>query len=839
MSTNKMEMNVLKRNGKKETVKMDKVLARIEKQCYGLDSKWVNPFDVAKKVIEGIYDGVTTSQLDNLAAETAASLTTKHPDYSILSARIKISALHKDTLKSFSETTKKLYNYINPETNQHAPLVSKVYHDIVMKHADLFNSSIVSSRDFNFDIFGYMTLEKSYLLKCYDNKNKKIEIVETPQFLIMRVAIGIHGEDLESVIKTYELMSKGYFTHATPTLFNAGTNRPQLASCFLLQMYEDSIDGIYDTLKDIAKISQSAGGIGLGISNIRAKNSFIKGTSGRSNGLVPMLSVFDKTSVYVDQGGNKRPGSVAVYIEMYHDDIFEFLELKKNTGKEEFRARNLFYAIWMSDLFMQRVEKDQMWSLMCPNECPGLQEVYAEDFVELYQRYESEGKYRRQVKARELWTKICEAQIETGTPYMLYKDSCNVKSNQKNIGTLTNSNLCAEILEICTSVNTWDSKKNKQINTAESEIVGNQDDDGEVATCNLASICLPKFVTGKKNKKFDYENLYEVAYQVNVNLNKVIDVTYYPIGKAKNSNLKHRPLGLGVQGLADVFFLFGVPFGSDESKELNKKIFETIYYASLKASNDLAKKDGPYESFKGSPASDGILQFDLWNVSPSKRYDWNALKEDIKTFGLRNSLTTCSMPTASTSSIFGNEASIEAQTSNMYSRRVLSGEFIITNKHLVKELCDLDIWSDEIRNKIIVNNGSIESITEIPQSIRDVYKTVWEISQKDIIDMSADRGAFIDQTQSLNIFMPSPTVAKLTSMHFHGWGGGVTKGDDPKYGATPEKALKTGMYYLRGKSAANAVKFTAKAVEEKVYTIEEQISCSLDSEPGECLACGS
>jgi len=812
-----MEMNVIKRNGKKETVKMDKVLFRIEKQCYNLDSKWIKPFDVAKKVIDGIYDGVTTKELDNLAVETSSSLTTKHPDYAILAGRIAISALHKDTLKSFSKTTAKLYNYINPKTNEHAPLVSKEYYDIVMNNIDFFDSSIIHSRDFNFDIFGFKTLEKSYLLKCHEVKSNKYEVAETPQFLIMRTAIGIHGIDLDAVIKTYDLISEGYFTHATPTLFNAGTCKPQLASCFLLQMYDDSIKGIYDTLNDVASISQNAGGIGISISNIRATNSYIKGTNGRSNGIIPMLKVFNETARYVDQGGGKRKGSFAMYIEPWHDDIYDFLELKKNTGKEEMRARDLFFAIWMNDLFMQRVEKDEMWSLMCPNECPGLQDVYADDFVKLYTQYEADGKFRRQVKARDIWSKILEAQIETGTPYITYKDSCNQKSNQKNIGVLKNSNLCNEILEYVSP--------------------------DEVAVCNLASLCLPKFVKGRKNKKFDFEKLYEVAYQATVNLNKVIDITYYPIEKAKKSNLKHRPIGLGVQGLADVFYLHGISYGSDESKELNKQIFETIYYAALKASNDLSKLEGSYETFKGSPASKGILQFDMWNITPSKRYDWDSLKNDIKEFGLRNSLTTCSMPTASTASIFGNEASIEAQTSNMYTRRVLSGEFIIVNKHLVKELCDLGLWNDEIRNKIIITNGSILNIDEIPQKIKDVYRTVWEISQKEIIDMACDRGAYIDQTQSMNIFISDPNIAKLTSMHFHGWGGGVTKdlsNPESKYGKTPEKALKTGIYYLRSKSASNAIKFTTSIEKTKIidYTTEEKLACSLEN-PDDCEACGS
>ncbi len=811
------EISVIKRNGKKETVKMDKVLYRIEKQCYGLDTNWVKPFEVAKKVIEGIYDGVSTRQLDELAIETSASLATRHPDYSILAGRLAVSALHKDTLKSFSETTKILYNYIDRETGEHAPLVSKEYHDIVLKNAEILDSTIVYSRDFSFDIFGYKTLENSYLLKTFNPKLNKLSPIETPQFLFIRTAIGIHGDNIEEVIKTYELISEGYFTHATPTLFNAGTNRPQLASCFLLTMKDDSIEGIFDTIKECALISKNAGGIGVSVSNLRAAGSYIKGTNGTSNGLIPFLKIFNETARCVDQGGNKRKGSFAMYLEPWHADVFEFLDLKKNIGKEEMRARDLFYAIWMSDLFMQRMEKDETWSLMCPNECPGLQEVYGEDFVRLYESYEKEGKFRKQVKARELWLKILESQIETGTPFIGYKDSCNVKSNQKNIGVIKNSNLCIEILEVSTP--------------------------DETAVCNLASIGLPKFIKGRKNKKFDFEKLYEVAYQATVNLNKVIDVTYYPIEGAKKSNTRHRPIGLGVQGLADVFFMLEMSYGDEASKKLNKEIFETIYFAALKASNDIAKINGPYETFKGSPASEGILQYHLWNVTPSDRYDWKQLILDIIQYGLSNSLTTCSMPTASTASIFGNEASCEAQTSNMYVRRVLSGEFIMVNKHLVKKLCELGIWNEDVKTKIITANGSVQNIKEIPEDIRNIYKTVWEISQKDVIDLYAERGAFIDQTQSMNIFIAEPNFAKLTSMHFYGWGGGVTKdlseNPNPKYGATPEKALKTGIYYLRSKPAANAIKFTVQnEVKTKDYTNEEQLTCSLDN-PEACEACSA
>jgi len=844
------EVYVTKRTGKKEPVKLEKVLSRIEKQSYKLDPSWIKPFDIAKKVIEGIYDGVTTEALDNLAVETAAALTAQHPDYAVLAGRLAISSLHKTTERSFSKATDKLYNNIDPETGERAPLVSEEYYKTVVENSDELNSAIIKSRDFTFDIFGYKTLEKSYLLKTYNEKKKALEITETPQYVFMRVAIGIHGNDIESALETYDMMTEKYFTHATPTLFNAGTNKPQMSSCFLLQAKDDSIKGIYDTLSECADISQSAGGIGLSIHNIRTKGSYIKGTNGTSNGIVPMLKVFNETARYVDQGGGKRKGSIAIYIEPWHGDIFDLLEMKKNHGKEEMRARDLFYAMWLPDLFMQRVENDQDWALMDPKECPGLDEVYSEKFVELYEKYEAEGKYIRKIKARELWTKMLESQMETGGPYMLYKDACNVKSNQKNLGTIKCSNLCAEIIEFTSPE--------------------------ETAVCNLASICLPNFVKGRKNKKFDFEKLEQVSYRATINLNKVIDINFYPVETASNSNFKHRPIGLGTQGLADVFFLMDMSYGDAKSADLNKKIYETIYYASLKASNDLAKKEGSYSTFKGSPASEGILQFDMWGVTPSDRYDWEGLRADIIKYGLRNSLTTCSMPTASTASIFGNEAAAEAQQSNMYLRRVLSGEFIIVNKHLVRELCDLGIWSNGIKSQIMSNNGSVQAIDEIPENLKHKYRTTWEISQKDIINMYAGRGAYIDQTQSMNIHMAQPNFGSLTAMHFFGWGGGVTvsegaqeeldlfleeiskiegelSGDivkqksllenKAKYGKTPESALKTGMYYLRTKAAADAVKFTVdtKKVEAKVYTEEEAISCSIEAmQNGEdCEACGS
>ncbi|HNS11497.1 MAG TPA: ribonucleoside-diphosphate reductase subunit alpha [Bacteroidia bacterium] len=794
-------MFVLKRDGRQEPVKFDKVTARIQKLAYGL-SEHVDTFSVAQKVIEGIYDNVTTTQLDNLAAEIAASMTTKHPDYALLAARIAVSNLHKNTKKSFSRTMKDLYDYIDPNTGKKAPLLADDVFQTIWDNKDLLDSTIIYDRDFGYDYFGFKTLEKSYLLKL----NGKV--AERPQHLIMRVAVGIHKNDIDSVIETYNLMSERWFTHATPTLFNAGTPKPQLSSCFLLQMQDDSIEGIYNSLKSCAKISQSAGGIGLSIHNIRATGSYIRGTNGTSNGIVPMLRVFNDTARYVDQGGGKRKGSFAIYLEPWHADIFAFLDLKKNHGKEELRARDLFYALWIPDLFMERVEADGDWSLFCPNEAPGLADCYGEKFRELYSKYESEGRARKTVKAQELWFAMLESQIETGTPYMLYKDACNEKSNQKNLGTIKSSNLCTEIVEY----------------TAPDEI----------AVCNLASIALPRFVN---EGEFDHQKLFNITYVITKNLNKVIDVNYYPVEEAKNSNLRHRPIGIGVQGLADTFILMRMPFDSDEARKLNKDIHETIYYAAMTASKDLAKVEGPYQTYEGSPVSQGIFQFDMWNVKPSSRWEWDVLKEEVQKYGVRNSLLLAPMPTASTSQILGNNECFEPYTSNIYSRRVLSGEFPVVNKHLLKDLVKLDLWNDTMKNKIIAANGSVQDIPEIPQDLKDIYKTVWEIKQRSLIDMAADRGAYICQSQSLNIFIQDTNFAKLTSMHFYAW----------------KKGLKTGMYYLRSKSAADAVKFTVdqsflkqaaengKVSEAGLISKEtafEQMACSLD-DPESCEACGS
>ncbi len=823
-------MQVIKRDGRKEAVKFDKITARIQKLCYGL-SPLVDPTTVAMKVIEGIYEGVTTTELDSLAAEVAASMTTRHPDYAQLAARVAVSNLHKNTTKSFSETMKDLHEYVNPKTGLHSPLIADDVHEIIQANAALLDSTLIYDRDFGYDYFGFKTLERSYLLRLNGH------IAERPQHMIMRVAVGIHKEDLDSAIETYHLMSKKYFTHATPTLFNAGTPKPQMSSCFLLTMKDDSIDGIYDTLKQCSKISQSAGGIGLSIHNVRATGSYIRGTNGTSNGIVPMLRVFNDTARYVDQGGGKRKGSFAIYLEPWHADVFDFLNLKKNHGKEEMRARDLFYALWVPDLFMRRVKEDGQWTLMCPNECPGLYEVHSAEFEKLYLRYEEEGRGRRTIKARELWAKIMESQIETGTPYMLYKDAANAKSNQQNLGTIRSSNLCTEIIEY----------------TAEDE----------VAVCNLASLALPMFI---QEDRFNHQKLYEVTYKVTKNLNRIIDRNYYPVPEARNSNMRHRPVGLGVQGLADTFIKLRMPFTSEAAKELNKDIFETIYFASLKASADEAKEHGHYESYPGSPISQGKFQFSLWGVDEkqlSGRWDWDALRKEIKECGVRNSLLLAPMPTASTSQILGNNECFEPYTSNIYTRRVLSGEFIVVNKHLLLDLVNLGLWDDELKNEIIRNNGSIQNIDRIPANIKELYKTVWELSMKDIIDMSADRGLFIDQSQSLNLFVENANVGKLTSMHFYAW----------------EKGLKTGMYYLRTKAAADAIKFTvqkqsksevepvteakqtekiaaresqelkkaqsvgeqrvaqmAKKVQE--FSTDETIACSIDN-PDDCEACGS
>jgi len=752
-------MYVIKRDGHKEPVMFDKITDRIKKLCYGLN-EMVDAVKVAMRVIEGLYDGVTTSELDNLAAETAAAMTVTHPDYAQLAARIAVSNLHKNTKKSFSETMNDMFHYVNPRTNQEAPLLSEEVHRVIMENAEFLDSHIIYNRDFNYDYFGFKTLERSYLLKI----NGKI--VERPQHMLMRVSVGIHLDDLKSVIETYELMSKKFFTHATPTLFNAGTPKPQMSSCFLLTMQDDSIDGIYDTLKQTAKISQSAGGIGLSIHNVRATGSYIRGTNGTSNGIVPMLRVFNDTARYVDQGGGKRKGSFAIYIETWHADIMDFLDLKKNHGKEEMRARDLFYAMWISDLFMKRVQEDSTWTLMCPNECPGLYDVYGEEFEKLYISYEEKGKGRKTIKARELWEKILESQIETGTPYMLYKDAANRKSNQKNLGTIRSSNLCTEILEYTSA--------------------------DEIAVCNLASISLPMFV---ENGKFDHELLFNVTKRVTRNLNKVIDRNYYPVKEAENSNMRHRPVGLGVQGLADAFIKLRLPFTSDEAKQLNQEIFETIYFAAVTASMEMAKEEGAYSSFQGSPISQGEFQYNLWGLKDedlSGRWDWASLRKEVMEHGVRNSLLMAPMPTASTSQILGNNEAFEPYTSNIYTRRVLSGEFIVVNKHLLEDLVERGLWNEDLKQEIMRNNGSIQNIDRIPADLKELYKTVWEMSMKDIIDMSRQRGYFIDQSQSLNLFMENANFAKLTSMHFYAW----------------QSGLKTGMYYLRTKSAVDAIKFT-------------------------------
>jgi ribonucleoside-diphosphate reductase alpha chain len=749
-------MYVIKRDGHKESVKFDKITARVTKMCYGLNPI-VDPVKIAMKVIEGVYDGVTTSELDNLAAEIAATNATAHPDYALLASRIAVSNLHKNTKKSFSQTIHDLYTYVDPKTGQSAGLIADDVYKVVQDNAPLLDSTIIYDRDFSFDYFGFKTLERSYLLKLHG------KVAERPQHLFMRVAVGIHKNNLEEAVRTYNMMSEGWFTHATPTLFNAGTPKPQMSSCFLLQMQSDSIEGIYNTLKQTALISQSAGGIGLSIHNVRAKGSYIKGTNGTSNGIVPMLKVFNDTARYVDQGGGKRKGSFAIYLEPWHADVYEFLDLRKNHGKEEARARDLFYALWIPDLFMQRVKDDGMWTLMCPNECPGLADCYGEEFEKLYTKYEQEGKGRQTVKAQDLWFKILESQIETGTPYMLYKDAANSKSNQKNLGTIKSSNLCTEIMEY----------------TAPDEI----------AVCNLGSIALPKFV---KDGQFDHNRLFEVAYQLTVNLNVIIDGNYYPVPETRKSNMRHRPIGIGVQGLADAFIMMRYPFDSAEAKQLNKEIFETIYYAACTASKDLAIKDGAYETFPGSPASHGILQFDMWGVKPTNRWEWDVLKEEIKIHGMRNSLLLAPMPTASTAQILGNNECFEPYTSNIYTRRVLAGEYIIVNKHLLKDLVSLGMWNEDLKNKLIAANGSVQNIAEVPDNLKALYKTAWELSQKAIIEMSADRGAYICQSQSLNVFMENPNFGKLTSMHFYAW----------------EKGLKTGMYYLRTKAATDAIKFT-------------------------------
>jgi ribonucleoside-diphosphate reductase alpha chain len=829
-------MLVIKRSGSKEPVRFEKVSNRIKKMTYGLNPDYVDAMEIAQKVISGIYDGITTQELDNLAAETAASLIPKHPDYSILASRIAVSRLHKVTKKKFSETIHDLYNYIDPETNEPAGLINDETYNAVIKHKQKFDGAIIHERDFDFEYFGFKTLEKSYLLKMYG------QVAESPQHMYMRVAVGIWGDDIKNVLKTYELLSNHMMTHATPTLFNAGTKKPQLSSCFLLMMSDDSIPGIYKTLTDVAIISQNAGGIGLAIHNVRSTGSYIKGTNGTSNGIVPMLKVFNETARYVDQGGGKRKGSFAMYMEPWHADIEDFLDLRKNTGKEEIRARDLFLALWTPDLFMKRVEEDGQWSLFSPSDVQGLWELYGDEFEDAYVKYETSGKARKVMKARELWSKIIDAQTETGTPYMMYKDAANKKSNQKNLGTIKSSNLCTEILEYT--------------------------DKDEQAVCNLASIPVNKFLRSTDNRtakiargkcEVDHKALYDVAYQTTMNLNKVIDVNYYPTPETKRSNMRHRPIGIGIQGLADLFAIIGIPFTSPEAKRINEELFETIYFASMTASMDLAKKDGKYETFEGSPLSKGEFQFNLWGFNDSDlsgRWDWTKLRKDVMKNGARNSLLLAPMPTASTAQIMGNNEAFEPFTSNIYTRRTLSGEFVIINKHLVKDLIALDLWGEDMKNMIILHKGSVQNIAQIPESIRETYKTVWEIRQKDLIDMSADRGKFICQSQSLNLFIENVNSAKLTAAHFHSW----------KIG------LKTGMYYLRTKSAVDAIaglgvdlskaKTTTsnEAASQQKETVKESITssigmsseelsraaeeatagitCSLDN-PEDCEMCGS
>lgn len=797
----KSKLYVIKRDQRQEEIHFDKITSRISKLCYGLNSDFVDPVEITMKVISGLYPGVTTVELDNLAAETAATMTTKHPDFALLAARIAVSNLHKETKKVFSEVMHDLHSLVREGTGEPMPLISDKHYKIIMDNADKLNSAIIYDRDYNYNYFGFKTLERSYLLRI------KGKVAERPQHMLMRVAVGIHGEDIESAITTYNLLSEGYFTHASPTLFNAATPRPQLSSCFLLAMQDDSIEGIYNTLKQTALISKTAGGIGLHIHCIRAKGSFIAGTNGVSNGIVPMLRVYNNTARYVDQGGNKRPGAFAVYLEPWHADVFEFLDLKKNTGKEEVRARDLFYALWIPDLFMERVYSNGKWSLMCPHICPKLSDTWGEEFEKLYTSYENEGRYVRQVDARALWKAIIESQVETGVPYMLYKDACNRKSNQQNLGTIKCSNLCTEIIEYTSA--------------------------DEIAVCNLASIALNKFM--KLDKTYDFQELKNVTKIVTRNLNKIIDVNYYPVKEAHRSNMRHRPIGIGVQGLADLFIQMRLPFESEEAGLLNKQLFETLYYGALEASCELAEQLGTYETYSGSPASKGILQYDMWNVTPTNLWDWSALKEKIAAHGLRNSLLIAPMPTASTAQILGNNESFEPFTSNIYSRRVLSGEFQVVNHHLLRDLVDLGLWDEDMKNALIENNGSVQNIPRIPGDLKAIYKTVWEIKQRRILEMAADRGAFIDQSQSLNVHIAEPTYDKLTSMHFHAW----------------KLGLKTGMYYLRTKPAAQAIQFTldkskalaaitngnGKEKEDNNFNMEA-LECSLKNKD-ECLACGS
>jgi ribonucleoside-diphosphate reductase alpha subunit len=777
-------MKVTKRGTILQDLDQEKLKQRFERCSKDLS---IDIDKVLDQTVKGLFDTVKTTQLDELAQQTAAYMSTLHPDYSILAGRLAATNLQKQTVDSFSQVVSDLFNYKHPITKEKAALVSEEVYNTTMANKTLLDSTIDYSRDLNFEYFGFMTLARSYLLKI-DGK-----IAERPQHMYMRVSLGIHGQDIEAAIETYDLLSLGMFIHASPTLFNSGTPRPQLSSCFLVTMSDDSIEGIYDTLKICALISKNAGGIGLSVHNIRAAKSYIRGTNGESNGLVPMLKVYNDTARYVDQGGGKRKGAFAIYLEPWHSDIYEFLDLKKNTGKEENRARDLFYALWIPDLFMKRVQENGTWSLLCPNECKGLQDVWGDAFEELYTKYEKEGKARKTIKAQSLWFAILESQMETGTPYMLYKDAANRKSNQQNLGTIRSSNLCTEIMEYTSP--------------------------DEVAVCNLASIALPKYV---EDGKFNHEKLFAISKTITKNLNKIIDVNYYPVPQAEKSNKRHRPIGIGVQGLADTFFKLRMPFESEEAATLNRDIFETIYFGACTASIELAKRDGPYATFEGSPASKGILQFDMWNVTPSDRWDWKGLKADLLKYGMRNSLLLAPMPTASTSQILGNNECFEPITSNIYVRRVLSGEFPVINQYLVSDLTKLGLWDAYMINKIIAHSGSIQKIDEIPEELKKLYKTVWEIKQRALIDMAVARGAFIDQSQSFNVFMAEPSVAKLTSMHFYSW----------------QKGLKTGMYYLRTKPAVNAIQFTVDTSQLEKKTPKKKKVWVCTEEEG-CLMCGS
>ena len=775
------EMRVKKRNGTFENIAFDKILNRVKNLGKSANITSINYASLIIKVIDQLYDGIPTTKIDELTAEQCAALSTQHPDYITLASHIATSNNHKNTDASFYKVMVKLHN--NKDNQKcSSPLISETTMSAITKYKIELENMIMYERDFLIEYFGYKTLEYSYLLKVDG------QVVERPQHMWLRVSVGIHGDNIEKIKETYDLMSQKYFTHATPTLFNSGTLRPQMSSCYLIAMENDSLGGIFNTLADCAHISKWAGGIGLHIHNVRARGSLIRGTNGASTGIVPMLRVFNSTARYVDQGG-RRNGSFAIYLEPWHADIREFLELKKNHGDEEVKARDLFYALWIPDLFMKKIKENEDWCLFCPNECPGLSDVYGEKFDALYHSYESEGREKCKLKARDLWFKILDSQMETGTPYLLYKDACNKKSNQQNIGTIKSSNLCCEIVQYS--------------------------DDKETAVCNLASIALNKFVTA--NKTFDYDLLHSVAKVVTYNLNQVIDVNYYPTEKTRTSNMRHRPIGIGIQGLADIFMMMNFAFNSSEAKQINTNIFETIYHAALEASVELSKLHGPYDSFNGSPASKGILQFDMWNIDPgNSRYNWTEMKASIIKYGIRNSLLLAPMPTASTSQILGNNEAFEPITSNIYTRRTLAGEFIVINKYLMRELIDMGLWTDALKNNIIANRGSVQHLTNLSEHVRNKYKTVWEIPMKDLIDMSADRAAFICQSQSLNLWMEEPSYGPLTSMHFYAW----------------SKGLKTGLYYLRRKPKHQAQQFTiepeqqAKSKNDKEEEFEICTMCS-------------